>query len=382
MSRSYDVIVAGLGAMGGAACDHLAGRGLKVLGLDRFAPPHTLGSSHGESRIIREAYFEDPRYVPLVQRAYECWSELARDTGKRLLLETGGLMIGARDGVLVSGAIRSAETHHLPYELLDSAAMRRRYPLFALDDDGVAVWEPRAGVLDPEACVTAQLERAEHRGADLRTHEAVDTWHATSHGVEVKTTHGIERASQLVVAAGSWLPALIPNLARSLTVERIVLYWFDPVTNAELFAPERLPVWIWEHEKDRFIYGFPRLARGVKIARHHEGEICTPDDVRRDVAEEETSGMRALVRRRMPALDGALLGTATCLYTNTPDGDFVIDRHPAYQQVLIVSACSGHGFKFASAMGEVIADLVSTGRSRFDLEPFRLARLTRSAAAT
>jgi sarcosine oxidase len=379
MSTRYDVIVAGLGAMGGAACDQLAGRGLSVLGLDRFAPPHTQGSSHGESRIIREAYFEDPRYVPLVQRAYECWADLARDTGRKLLLPTGGLMIGERDGVLVSGAVRSAETHSLRYELLDASEMRSQYPMFELDDSTVAVWEPRAGVLDPEACVTAQLERAARRGADLRTSTAVDSWHATSSGVEVKTSHGVEHAAQLVLAAGSWLPTLAPSLASSLAIERIVAYWFDPVANAELFAPERFPIWIWEHEKDRFIYGFPRLARGVKIARHHEGETCTADTVRRAVAEEETSGMRALTRRRLPALDGALLGTATCLYTNTPDGEFVIDRHPGHEQVLIVSACSGHGFKFASVIGEVVADLVTHGRSRFDLEPFRLARLISQA---
>ena len=374
MSRGYDEIVAGLGAMGSAACDHLAGRGLTVLGLDRYSPPHPHGSSHGESRIIREAYFEDPRYVPLVQRGYECWEALERDTGRTLLRITGGLMIGPPDGVLVSGATRSAETHRLPHQRLSARELRARFPQFAIDDTHVAVWEPRAGALDPDACVVAQLERARRRGAELRTDSPISGWQAVPGGLEVQTARGRERAAHLVLAAGAWMPELLGEDRLPLTVERMVLYWFDAAGDPGPFAPERLPIWIWEHESGRHFYGFPIHARGIKVARHHEGETCTPATARRDVSESEIAGMRALLARRLPGAAGPLREVATCLYTNTPDSDFVIDRHPDHPNVVIVSACSGHGMKFASAIGEIVADLVTEGASRFDLAPFSASR--------
>lgn len=374
MSRYFDVIVAGLGAMGGAACDHLAERGLRVLGLDRFSPPHLHGSSHGESRIIREAYFEDPRYVPLVRRAYECWHALERDTRSRLLQVTGGLMIGPPDGEIVSGALKSAKEHGLPHQLWTAAELRARHPEFAIGEEHVAVWEPRAGFLNADACVTAQLERAARRGADLRPNTPVTAWRSTGSDVEVHTARGVERAEALVLAAGAWMPELIGGVPLELSVERMVLYWFEPARGAESFALGRFPIWIWEHERGRTFYGFPLHARGLKVARHHEGEICTPETARRDVSADEISAMRDLLALRLPAAAGPLRETATCLYTNTTDQHFVLDRHPDHENVLIASPCSGHGFKFANAIGEVLADLVTAGRSRFDLAPFRLAR--------
>ncbi len=374
VSAAFDVIVAGLGVMGGAACDQLAGRGLKVLGLDSLQPPHVLGSSHGESRIIREAYFEDPRYVPIVQRAYECWAALERDTGRALLRVTGGLMIGEPEGTLVSGAIRSAETHHLPHEVLSASVTRSRFPALALDDAHVAVWEPRAGVLDPEACVSAQLERARRRGALLHGGEPVTAWRADGAGVEVETPSGRHRAGRLVIAAGAWTGSLLADLRLPLTVERQALYWFEPVGDTRRLAPERFPIWIWEHERGRYFYGFPLLARGLKVARHHEGEPCAPDAPRREVGEDEIAAMTALVHRHLPGAAGRVRESATCLYTNTPDEHFIIDAHPDFPQVTILSPCSGHGFKFASAIGEIVADTLSGGPSRFDLERFRIAR--------
>jgi sarcosine oxidase len=379
MNATADVIVVGLGAMGGAACDHLARRGMHVIGLDRFRPPHTSGSSHGESRIIREAYFEDPRYVPIVQRAYECWMELERDIGRPLLRMTGGLMIGDPAGVLVSGAIRSAETHRLPYELLSATQTRAKFPALNVEDPHVAVWEPRAGVLYPEACVSSQLERAMRNGATLKMSEPALSWRSDGEGVEVTTAMGKYRAAQLVLAAGAWLPALLPELRRLFTVERMVAYWFDAKSHPEWYAPERFPIWIWEHERGRFIYGFPRVGEAIKIAKHHEGQMVAPDDVDRNVSADEIAAMLALVGAKLPSAAGALRSSSTCLYTNTPDEVFIIDRHPAHANTLIVSACSGHGFKFASAMGEVIADLVLDGHSRFDLAPFGLSRFGSSA---
>ena len=374
MSAAYDVIVAGLGAMGSAACDHLAGRGKRVLGLDRFAPPHVHGSSHGESRIIREAYFEDPAYVPLVQRAYECWRSLEHDLGRPLLRETGGLMIGPRGGALVSGALRSARQHGLPHRLLDAPEVRRRFPQFALDPQHVAVWEPRAGYLTPESCVAAQLERAASRGAELRTDEPVRSWRADADGVEVETARGREHARHLVLAAGAWLPELIGAATLKLEVERVTLFWFEPASDPAPFRPDRMPVWIWEHERDRYIYGFPLLERGIKIARHHEGERCGPDDARPEPTAAAILSMCGLVKRRMPGAAGKLRETATCLYTNTSDQHFVIDTHPECEAVTVVSACSGHGFKFASAIGELIAQRLGGERPQFDPALFRLGR--------
>ena len=379
MSATYDVIVAGLGAMGSAVCDHLAGRGRRVLGLDRFAPPHVHGSSHGESRIFREAYFEDPAYVPLVRRAYEGWRALEHDVGRPLLRETGGLMIGPRESALVTGALRSARQHGLPHRLLDVREMRERHPQFALDPQHVAVWEPRAGYLAPEACVAAQLERAARRGAELRTDVPVISWRAEGGGVEVETTRGRERAQHLVLAAGAWMGDLLAGAALRLEVERVTLFWFDPIEDPAPFRPERMPIWIWEHERDRYIYGFPLLERGIKIARHHEGERCSADDPRPEPSAAAVMSMQKLVKRRLPGAAGKLRETATCLYTNTADQHFVIDTHPECEAVTLVSACSGHGFKFATAIGELVARRIAGERSTLDPSLFRLARFAERA---
>jgi sarcosine oxidase len=370
MQTTFDVIVVGLGAMGSAAAYHLARRGRRVLGLDRFTPPHTLGSSHGQTRIIREAYFEDPRYVPLVQRAYGLWAALERETERRLLIETGGLMIGRPDSAVVRGARRSAETHGLRHELLSAAEVRRRFPALRPDDDMVAVWEPRAGILIPEACVEAHLAMARRHGATLRYDEPVLRWEPDGNGVRVVSAQGTYAAGQLVLSAGSWLASLLPDLALPLTVERQPLYWFEALRNAEDFTPERLPIHLWEHAPQRYLYGFPDLGDGVKVARHHEGRLTDPDAVDREVHADEVEAMRGLVRRFVPDADGRLRSAAVCLYTNTPDDHFLIDRHPAHGQVVIASPCSGHGFKFASAIGEALAELLSEGRTRLDLSLF------------
>lgn len=374
MSQTYDVIIAGLGAMGSAGADQFALRGRRVLGLDRFAPPHALGSSHGESRIIREAYFEHPQYVPIVQRAFECWEDLERATGRTLMRRTGGVMIGAEGGTLVTGALRSAEAWKLPFEMLDAAEIARRWPAFRPREGTVGVWEPRSGTLDPEACVAAQLERARRNGADLRDDEPVLSWRADGEGVEVTTARGRYQAARLLLAAGAWNARLLQDLVLPLSVARQTLFWFEPASHAERFDAARFPIWIWEHAPGRFFYGFPASAKGVKLAIHHEGEATDPDHVRREVGAEEVEKMRGMLRDYLPDANGKLNDAAVCLYTNTPDEHFIVDHHPEHRQVVFVSACSGHGFKFASAMGEVLADLLLLGRSRFDLGLFRLGR--------
>jgi len=371
MSGPYDVVVVGLGAMGSAAAFHLARQGRKVLGLDRFTPPHSFGSSHGQTRIIREAYFEHPLYVPLVQRAYQLWAELEHASGRDLLRITGGLMIGRPDGVLVGGARRSAEQHRLRHELLTAAELRTRFPALRPADDMVAVWEPRGGILFPEAGVSAHLALAQAHGATLRYDEPLASWRSEGDGVRVVTDKGEYRAGQLLLTAGAWIRTLVPELNLPFTVERQVVYWFAPRADPALFAPARCPVHLWETAPRTFFYGVPDLGDGVKVAGHHAGEAADPDQLRRTVSGAEVAAMRELVRRFLPDADGALRSAAVCMYTNTPDEHFWIDWHPQQAQVLIASACSGHGFKFSSVIGEVLADLLIGGQSRFDLSLFR-----------
>lgn len=367
----WDVAVVGLGAMGSAAACHLATRGLRVLGFDRHAPPHALGSSHGRTRIIREAYFEHPLYVPLVRRAYALWAALEQDSGRSLLRTVGGLNLGRPDGALIGGARRSVEQHGLPHAMLDAAAVAARHPALRPDDGMVALWEPRAGILDPEACVAAHLQVAAARGASLHRDEPVLHWSADGEGVTLATSLGRYRARRLILAAGPWLASLVPDLRLPLTIERQVQCWFEPREPTDAFAPDRCPVHLWELDQDRWFYGFPDLGHGVKLAMHHGGESTDPDRVRRSVGDDEIAALRELVRRHVPAADGRLLDAAVCLYTNTPDGHFWIDAHPTHPQVLIASACSGHGFKFSSAIGELLADLVTRGTTAFDIAPFR-----------
>lgn len=357
--------------MGSAAAYHLARRGHKVLGFDRFHPPHAQGSSHGETRIIREAYFEHPVYVPMVQRAFELWAELEERSRTALYRQTGGLMIGAVESELVTGALRSAREHGLAHELIGAGEIRERFPALQPAGDMVGVLEARAGVLFSERCVAMHLEWAREAGADLNFDEPVLTWAARGSGVQVSTPRGEYGAQHLIATAGPWGSGLFPELALPFAVERQTVYWFEAQRAADLFDPKRCPVHLWQFDGRHFFYGFPDLGRGVKVARHHDGPTTTPDLADRDVSADEVEDIRDLVRRFVPRADGPLRKSAVCLYTNTPDEHFWIDRHPAHPQVLIVSPCSGHGFKFASVIGEIVADSLVEGRSRFDLSLFR-----------
>jgi sarcosine oxidase len=370
----YDVIIIGLGAMGSAAAYHLSNKGRRVLGLDRFEPPHRMGSSHGLTRIIREAYFEHPAYVPLVQRAYELWTELERATGQSLLRQTGGLMVGPRIGALVSGAERSAREHRLPYRLLSAAEVRHEFPMFAPDDDMVAVWEPRAGVLFPEPAIKAHLELAARLGADLRFNAPVLGWEPQTGGLRVRTAGETYHGRNLLISAGAWIKSLVPDLNLPLTVERQVSCWFEPRARAESFQPERCPIFICEHAPRRFCYGFPDLGDGVKIGVHHEGATTSPDTVDREVKPGETELASALLHRLLPDAAGNVKSAVVCLYTNTPDEHFLFDFHPSYPQVLLASPCSGHGFKFSAVIGELATTLLCGGTPAFDLSLFRLGR--------
>lgn len=371
----YDVIVLGLGAMGSAALYQLAKAGANVLGIDQFAPPHTLGSSHGQTRIIREAYFEHPSYVPIVQRAYELWAELEQASGMRLFLQTGGLMIGPRGSVVPEGAIRSARTHNLPHEILSAEEVHARFPALRPTREMVGVYEPRAGIVFPEDCVAAHLNMARKGGAHTRLNEPVLNWEANGSGVQVQTIEGKFSAKKLIISAGAWLPRLVPELARHFVVERQVLQWFEAKSSPEIFRPDRCPIHIWTYGSKHFFYGFPDLGQGIKIAKHHEGIPSNPDQVDRTVHENEVAEMRQLLDTFLPEANGRFLSATVCLYTDTPDQHFLIDFHPKHENVLIVSPCSGHGFKFSSAIGEIAAQLALTGNSSLDITLFSLARL-------
>ena len=358
MAERWDVIVTGLGAMGSAAARELARRGLRVLGLDRYVPPHAHGSTHGRTRIIREAYFEHPAYVPLVQRAEGLWRELEREVGERLFVRTAGLMIGAEDGALVRGARASAEQHGLPYEMLTSADVRRRFPVVSPEPHAVALLEPRAGVLFPERCVRALLGCAVRDGAELRTGEPMLTWRVEGGDVRVATAIGEHVADRLVLALGPWLPDFLDGAQIQLQIERQMQHWFAPRARAEEFSPDHLPIALWE-TAERMFYTIPDFGDGVKIAVHHDGEITDPQRVRRTITEQEDASARALVERFLPDAAGELRDRAVCLYSNTTDGHFVIDHHPAHREVVLASPCSGHGFKFATAVGEIVAKLAA-----------------------
>ena len=372
MTTTYDVAVVGLGPMGSAAAYNLAKRGRRVIGFDRYAPPHRLGSSSGLTRIIREAYFEHPLYVPLIRRAYEAWEELARAAGVALLQPTGGLMLGPPSGVLVSGAIASATEHDVPFRVLDAGEVRRAYPAFAPLDGMVGVEETRAGVLRVEPCISAFLDQASRLGATLHADEPVLSWEPAGDGATVATGRGTYHARHLVIAAGAWTRELLRDLDLPLRVARQVLHWFEPTSDAALYRHDRCPISLWELESGQIIYTTPDFGDGFKIGVHHEGEdVADPARVRRAVSADEDAYALGLMRRFMPRASATLRDSAVCLYTNTPDLHFLIDAHPRHPQVTIASPCSGHGFKFASVIGEIVADLLVDGRSRFDLSLFR-----------
>jgi sarcosine oxidase len=371
---TYDVIVAGLGAMGSATAFFLAERGARVLGLDRYRPPHAMGSTHGGSRIIRETAFEHPRYVPLVQQAYRSWRTIEQRTGRALLQQTGGLFVGSPDGLVVRGSRASAQAHGIHYEEWPHADLRRRYPVYHPLPGAVGFHDPRAGVLAPEDCVAACLDYARGRGAELRFDEPLLRWEANTKGVTVVTAAGRYTAAHLVLATGAWMREPLAELGVAAVVERVLMHWFIPAEAAP-FMPGRFPVSLIEYAPDQVFAAFPLDREGaVKVAVHHGGDVATATTVRRDVAPPEVDAVRAIVAARLPQAVGRWLRSAVCLYTDTPDGDFLIDRDPRSERVILASPCSGFGFKFASAIGQTLADLATGGRAQVDLRPFALGR--------
>ncbi len=359
MSGSYDAIVVGLGVNGAAAALRLAERGARVLGLDRFAPPHPFGSSHGRTRIIREAYFEGEVYIPLVRRAYDAWRLLEAQHGVRLYRRTGGLTLAPDGAGIIADVRRVAEHHGVELEVLDGAEGRRRFPAFHCRDDDTVVYERNAGILFAERCVETLLRAAALAGAELRCGEMVRSWSPEGEGVKVRTSGGDVSAGRLVLAAGAWTGALLIGVAAPLEVERCVVHWFEPAGSVP--PSSELPVFIEELEGGVLWYGIPEEGL-LKAAFHHGGESSAPDALRREVDRRDVQRVRQLLRSLLPHAAGAYRGGVVCPYTNTPDGDFLLDLHPRHPQVVVASACSGHGFKFAPTTGELVASLALEGR--------------------
>lgn len=387
MSNTFDVAIVGLGAHGAALVHELARRGVSVIGLDRHTPPHPYGSTTGRTRITREAYYEHPLYVPLVQRAAELWVELEELTGAVLFRRTGGLMAGSDTSELVRGALASATHHGLPHELLDDEGIRRRFPALQPPPDTVGVYEPNAGVLLVDACLRTLLEQAQAYGAAVRTNAPVTAWRADSAGVTIATDRGPVRARRAVFAAGSWLNPLLASEEEAapvqlrLEVERQTTHWFEPAPGVIGLGAGVCPVTMLQRQDGHMLYTLPDVGHGVKAALHHGGHTVTADTVDRTIGAAEEHRVRVMLEEWMPGAAHRVLDGSVCLYTNTPDRHFIVDRHPAHDNVLLVSACSGHGFKFATALAEIAADLSLEGAAAFDVSLFGVERVTQPAGS-
>ena len=360
--------------MGAAAGWRLAARGAQVVCFDRNSPPHALGSSHGESRITRTAYFEGPWYVPLLQETFPLWRELEAASGADLLTLTGALMMGPPSAEAVTGALTAATDHGLDVRMLKADEIRAAYPGHIVGNRDVAVLDAQAGFLRPEAAVAAMIGRVEALGGEMRRGVVVSAVNPQPDGVEVVSDESHETFDATVIAAGPWMHDLVDWLP--LTVERQVMAWFAIDQKGDVaLTPDRFPVFIRQTHDIGDVYGFPTLdGVSVKVARHHEGDATDPQHVRRDVSDSEVDPLRHYARTRLHGVTQRVIRTATCLYTNTPDGHFAIGLHPEDARITVLSACSGHGFKFAPVVGDIAADLVSEGRTSRDIARFALTR--------
>lgn len=400
-ANSYDVIVIGVGGMGSAAVYELARkrapgparpstssgwragagppagavRQLRVLGLEQFDIPHDRGSSHGLTRIIRLAYYEHPSYVPLLRRAYDLWREIERASGERLLHITGSIDASPPDNAVFKGSRLSCEMHGLEHEVLTSRELTRRFPGYRLPEETMAVLQPEGGFLLPERCIVSFVTAAQALGADIRVREKALDWSPTAEGgVRVRTDRGRYEAGALVITAGAWARTLLPELQSLAVPERQALAWFQPLKPA-LFTPERFPVFNLVVAEGRY-YGFPvHAVPGFKIGRyHHLGEPMDPDSPGRECGPEDEKLLRDFTAKYFPDASGPTMALKACMFTNTPDEHFLIGVHPSHPQVSFAAGFSGHGYKFCSVVGEIMADLATVGETRHDISMFRLDR--------
>ncbi len=380
--KGFDVIVVGLGTAGSATCMELARRGVSVLGIDAFKPPHENGSHHGASRSIRRAYLEGTAYVPMAIRAWALWQKLERDTGTHLLAPTGNLTIGPEDAPAVTGFFKSARNYEIPFEALTAAEVRRRWPRLAPEKGFVAGLETRAGILFPERCITGMLSMAESAGAALHFHEKVDGWAETGESVTVFTSRGRYQADRLVLAAGAFNKALLDTYGAALIPKRVPVHWVEPPVETD-FRLSTFPVNFWQVPRaegstaDGYgeFYALPVIGdrRCVKVAAHNDLSDCDPETINREVTVEEKAAMGKFIGKYIPSLMGRPMRSHVCLYTLTPDGDFFLGPIPGQIRV-VAAALAGHGFKFAPVLGEILADFLEDKTPTFDVKMFSPAR--------
>ena len=376
--KGFDVAVIGLGAMGSAALFNLAKRGHRVIGFEQFEPGHDKGSSHGESRAIRLSYFEHPSYVPLARRAYEAWRELERASGETILTVTGILEAGYPGSPVVEGSLAASRLHGLPHEVLTGPKINRRFPAFHLPPDWTGLFQPQGGFLRPELAIRQFVRLAEYHGAEIRTRMRVLGIEPSTAGIRIRSEADTIEVGSVILATGPWISELAPELKPHLRLTRQVLGWFSPQDPA-FFTPDRFPVFILESEDDA-CYGFPDFAgTGVKAASHREGAVLATANANvQDGGAADEAQLRRMFRRFLPDADGPLRKMRTCLYTRTPDEDFIVDCSAHDPRIVLASPCSGHGFKFASVLGEILVDLATGRRSANDITRFRLDRLRAS----
>lgn len=381
MEQQYDVIVIGVGGMGSAAVYHLAKRGLNVLGIEQFAIPHDMGSSHGLTRIIRLAYYEDPSYVPLLRRAYDLWAELEQESNQQLFYKTGSIDMGSEDSEVFAGSLKSCIEHNLDHEVLTSQQLTERFPGYRMPTEIMAVFQPQGGLLVPERCIVAHVDIAKKHSATIHTGERVHGWDILAdEQVQVTTDKNTYTADKLVICGGAWAYKLLPELTNKAVPERQVLIWLE-TQKPEWFTPERFPVWNAMVAEGRY-YGFPEFnptgtTPGMKYGRwHHRDELCDPDTVDRNVHDEDENLLRAFGERYFPDGAGKTLNMKACMFTNTPDEHWIMQTLADAPQVSVAAGFSGHGFKMASVIGEIIADLAQYGTTQHDISLHHLNRLS------
>lgn len=384
----YDVIVVGLGIMGTSALYQLSKRGVRALGIDRFSPPHTNASSHGDTRITREAVGEGEAYVPFVQRSNQIWRELEAISGEKLFLKSGGLIICPKEGGaqfhahhdFVGRTAEIAQKFNIPHEVLNAESIMSRYPVLNLKDNEYGYYEPGSGVLRPEKCIQVQLDLARKQNAHIHTEEVVLSYEATADGVIVKTDRGEYHADKIILTTGAWMVDFLPDYRPQMKVYRQVIYWFA-AKDITLFTEDAFPYLLWiSNTLDDFFAAFPTPfdgIQGVKVMTETYLKDIHPDQINRSVSEQETSDMyNNFVSKHLTHVTDQLLHTGICMYTVTPDQNFMIDFHPTSNRVIIASPCSGHGFKHAAAIGESLSQLALDGHSKLDIQPFALSRFS------
>lgn len=377
----FPVIVMGVGTMGSAACFYLASNGVKVLGLEQFDITHEFGSHAGQSRIIRKAYFEHPDYVPLLERAYQNWRALEATCGMQLYFPTGLLYAGKSDGVLIKGVNESAKLYGVEVKKLTRPEVKSRFPQFSIPDEYEVLFEPDAGLLTPERCIQSFAEQAIHKGAIIHTHEKVLHWKQQGELITVTTNQQTYSCNKLIITVGAWAKEFLPGLSQNLTVTRQVIAWTNP-QHAEQFQSDKFPCWlIDDHTQPGMYYGFPWLDEskfgapsGLKSAYHYPGTVTDVNHVDRTITKEETHQLINSISQYLPAGCKSVQTTKTCLYTNTPDENFIIDFLPENNNVIVAAGFSGHGFKFASVVGEVLNDLSTKGKTDLPIQFLNASR--------